>query len=166
MILFHRQCSRHKSRQPRDESCSNSVDLAANIEDGCEDSCLLEDGCEDSCEDGCEGGCEEDWLRSWLRRRMRTWLQTWHVRWLQIRTEEEGATHADAEGTAKCTGEHTTQTSLHTNESVSITQCHSAEDSNKGRRSLALLLLGRKKHCSSRIRWSCRSACTSCNNYM
>jgi hypothetical protein len=40
--MFHRQCSRHKSRQPRDESCS--VDLAANIEDGCRNNCLLENG--------------------------------------------------------------------------------------------------------------------------
>ena len=51
-------------------------------------------GCDLGYEDGFELGC----------------MQTWHVIWLQIRTEEEGATHADAEGTAKCTSAHTTQT--------------------------------------------------------
>ena len=56
-MIFDRQCSRHKSRQLRDESCS--VDLAANIKDGCEDRYLLEDGCEDSCEDGCEVAMKE-----------------------------------------------------------------------------------------------------------
>ena len=33
-LLHVLHCSRFKSRQPRDESCS--VDLAANIEDGCD----------------------------------------------------------------------------------------------------------------------------------